>query len=427
MTSESRFSFKGLLGRLLGKSDGVSLSHPSDLVNWNDTGDTAVTPDTVMRISTVYACDRIIKESIASSPLRVYKQEKQAGGKTKLVELEDHPLSVLLNTEPAPGMPAFMWKELLQHWLNMRGNAYCFKVESRRRIVALIPMNPDRMQVRVLPDGTKAYKYYRLDGSTKEFRHEEVWHLMSASEDGKVGKSPIDYLRDSFDNAMSAAKYASRSMRNDGATGIVFTFQGKLKPETREAMKKDFDENQAGPTNAGKPLLMEEGGTASRLNLTMAQMQFIESRKYSRSEIASIFRVPAHMVGDLERATFSNIEHQSLEFVGYTMRPWARRWEGSLLIDPVAWYNEPGLTVKYDLDDLQVADRKSRYEAHSSAINAGWLNRNEVREQEGYNPEEGLNKFLEPTNMKKPGEAGGNPNDPNNRNPPDPNNPPAKE
>lgn len=408
MTSASRFSFKAAVSWLFGKSEGVTLSHPSDLVNWNDFGQ-VMSPETAMRISTVYACDRVIKESVASVPICIYRKE----GKKK-VELEDHPLAILLNTEPAPGMSWFLWREILQHHLNMRGNAYCFKVTSRRRIVALIPLMPDRMIVTPKPDGTKKYEYYQTNGRLKEFPPEEIWHIIGMSENGMMGKSPIDYLSDSFSNALDAIRYASQSMKNDGATGVTLEVPGKLKPDTREALKKDWAENKAGAANAGKPLLLEEGLKASRLNLTMAQMQFIESRKFSRNEIASIFRVPPHMVGDLERATFTNIEHQSLEFVGYTVRPWARRWEASLLIDPLAWYNEEGLYAQFNLDELNVSDRKSRYEAHSSAINAGWLNRNEVREVEGYNPAPTLDKFLEPTNMKGPGEAGGNPNDPNN-------------
>lgn len=422
MTSVNRFSFKGFVSRILGKAEGVVLSHPADLVNWNDSGGT-VDAGTAMRISTVYACDRVIKESMASVPIRIYRKE----GKKK-TELEDHPLSVLLNREPSPGISYFLWRETLQHHLNLRGNAYCLKVTSRRRIVAMIPLDPNRMVVDYRWDGTKKFKYYLANGKVREFAEEEIFHLVGMSEDGRCGKSPIDYLKDSFSNALDAARFAANSMKNDGATGVTLEHPGKLRAETREALRKDWAENKAGAANAGKPLLLEEGLKASRLNLTMAQMQFIESRKYSRTEIAAIFRVPPHMVGDLERATFSNIEHQGVEFVGYTIRPWARRWEASLLIDPVAWYNEDGLLAQFDLDELYVSDRKSRYESHSSAINAGWKSRNEAREEEGYNPEPGLDKFLEPTNMKGPGQQGGNPNDPNNPNKPsDPGNGPQKE
>lgn len=418
MTSASRFSFKSLassLGRWLSKAEGVSLSHPSDLVQWNDATGGSITPDGAMRIVAVYACDRIIKESIASVPLRVYRLTVNG-----MKEITDHPLFTLLNFEPSPGMSAFIWKETLQHYLNLRGNAYCLRVESRRRIVALIPIHPDRVFPEVQKDGTKRYKIYSSDGRYKWFAQEEIWHLVGMSDDGMVGKGPIDYLKDAFGIASDAMQFAARSMKNDGATGITLEHPGKLKPETRDALKKDWAENKAGAANAGRPLLLEEGLKASRLNLTMVQMQFLESRQFSRTEIASIFRVPPHMIGDLERATFSNIEQQGIEFVGYTVRPWARRWEASLALDVVSWYNEPDLLVMYDLDELSQGDRKTRYDAYSSAILAGWMNRNEARQSEGYETKPGLDKFIEPSNAKKPGEGGGDPNDPLNKPQPQP-------
>lgn len=406
--SANRFSFKGLVGRLLGKADGLSLSHPSDLVNWNDSGG-IVDAGTAMRISAVYSCVRVVGEAIASVPLEVYRKTDMGREKA-----EDHPLWKLLHDNPAPNMTSFLWRQVLQRHLDLRGNAYCLKVESRRRIVALIPIHPDRVVVDVQRDGSKLFKVYGCDGRYKVYDQTQIFHIVGVSDDGIIGQSPIDILNDTFSAARNAEKYASRAFKNDGATGIVFSFQGKLKPEIREALKKDWKENHAGGENAGRPLLLEEGASASRLNLSLSQMQFIESRKLSRTEIASIFRVPPHMIGDLERATFSNIEHQSLEFVAYTVRPWATRWEASLMLDIVAWYNEPDLFVEFDLDDLARGDIKSRYEAYSSGINAGWLTRNEARVDENRNKIEGLDKPLEPTNMRGQGQLGGNPKDPNN-------------
>lgn len=406
--SANRFSFKGLVGRLLGKADGISLSHPADLVNWNDSGG-IMDAGTAMRISAVYSCVRVVGEAIASVPLEVYRRTDEGREKA-----EDHPLWKLLHDNPAPNMTSFLWRQVLQRHLDLRGNAYCLKVESRRRIVALIPIHPDRVVVDVQRDGSKLFKVYGRDGRYKVYDQTQIFHIVGVSDDGIIGQSPIDILNDTFSAARNAEKYASRAFKNDGATGIVFSFQGKLKPEIREALKKDWNENHAGGENAGRPLLLEEGASASRLNLSLSQMQFIESRKLSRTEIASIFRVPPHMIGDLERATFSNIEHQSLEFVAYTVRPWATRWEASLMLDIVAWYNEPDLFVEFDLDDLARGDIKSRYEAYSSGINAGWLTRNEARVDENRNKIEGLDKPLEPTNMRGQGQLGGNPKDPNN-------------
>lgn len=407
MMNESRYSFKNIVGRLFGKSEGVSMSHPSDLVNWNDAGG-VLDAGVAMRISAVYSCVRVIGEAIASVPLEVFRKTEEGR-----VKAEDHPLWKLLHDSPAPGMSSFLWRQVLQGHLDLRGNAFCLIVESRRRIVALIPIHPDRVVVDIQRDGTKKFKVYNRDGGFKIYNQNEIFHLVGMSDDGIVGQSPIDTLNDTFSAARNAEKYASRAFKNDGATGIVFSFAGKLKPEIREALKKDWKENHAGGENAGRPLLLEEGASASRLNLSLSQMQFIESRKLSRTEIASIFRVPPHMIGDLERATFSNIEHQSLEFVAYTVRPWATRWEASLMLDIVAWYNEPDLFVEFDLDDLARGDIKSRYEAYSSGINAGWLTRNEARVDENRNKLEGLDKPLEPTNMKGQGQAGGNPNNPN--------------
>ena len=167
--SANRFSFKGLVGRLLGKADGLSLSHPSDLVNWNDSGG-IVDAGTAMRISAVYSCIRVVGEAIASVPLEVYRKTDMGREKA-----EDHPLWKLLHDNPAPNMTSFLWRQVLQRHLDLRGNAYCLKVESRRRIVALIPIHPDRVTVDVQKDGSKLFKVYNRDGHYKIFDQTQIF------------------------------------------------------------------------------------------------------------------------------------------------------------------------------------------------------------------------------------------------------------
>lgn len=399
-----------MLSSFLGKSEGQSISHPSDQVDWNDIRGMR----NVSSVVSVYAAVRVISESMGSVPLEVFR--RTGNGKEKAV---DHPLWQLLRIKPCRGMTPMTWRETLQRHLSLRGNAFCLKVLSRRRIIELIPIHPDRVTVLIMQDGTKKFRITNRNGTYVEKDETEIWHLMAMSDDGYVGMNPIDVLSDTFSIAYDAQLYASRSMKQDGATGISLEHPGKLKDDTREALKKSWQESHAGGKNAGKPLLLEEGLKANRVNLTMEQMQFIDTRKMQRSEIAAIFRVPPHMIGDLDRATFSNIEHQGIEFVSYTVRPWAVRWEEALLTDIISWYNEPDLFAEFDLDDLSRGDKKGRYGAYSQAIMAGWMTRNEARVEENMNKLDGLDEPLEPRNMQNPGgDPGEDPANPDGVKPP---------
>lgn len=392
--NENRFSFKKMLSRWLNKSEDGSISHPSEMVDWNNVS----LGRNVNGVVAVYTAVRIISESVGSVPLEVFR--RTGTGKERDMK---HPLWHLLRVQPCRGMTPMTWRETLQRHLSLRGNCFCLKVFSRRRIIELIPIHPDRVTVLISLDGVKTFRIHNRNGTYVEKGTDEIWHMFAMSDDGFIGMSPIDVLADTFSIAYEAQLYAAKSMKQDGATGITLSHPGRLKTETRDELKKSWTEQNAGGRNAGKPLLLEEGLTASRLNLTMEQMQFIETRKMQRSEIAAVFRVPPHMIGDLERATFSNIEHQGIEFVSYTVRPWAVRWEEALLTDIISWYNEPDLFAEFDLDDLSRGDKAGRYAAYSSAINAGWMVRNEARVEENMNKLEGLDEPLEPRNMQNPG------------------------
>lgn len=354
-----------------------------------------VSADNALRLAAVYASVRILAETMASLPFVLYRQRTD-GGKDKVT---DHWLYRLLAKRPNRYQNPFEWREMLQGHLALRGNAYNQIVaNSRGEITELVPIHPDRIKMELTPAGDYRYRVMDRLGSESIVPRGDIWHLRGLSSDGLMGMSPIELARESLGMALAAQDYGSRFFANDAKpTGGWIEFPGSFKDaEAKKVFRESYQQAQSG-ANRGKVLVLENGMKFHEVGVTNKDAQFLELRKFQITDIARLFRVPPHMIADLERATFSNIEQQSLEFVMHTMTPWAERWEASIESDLLLDGDE--LEVEFDFANLMRGDAASRSSYYQSGIQNGWLTRNEARIAENLNPLDGLDEPLRPLNM----------------------------
>jgi HK97 family phage portal protein len=352
-----------------------------------------VSTDSSMRVAAVYGCVRVIAETVGSLPLHIYR--RTANGKERA---DTHPLYRLLHDTPNPWQTAMEFREMMQAHLCLRGNAYAFINWIGPSMVGeLIPIHPDRVTVRQRPDMSLAYEVRRADGTPTTFEAEDIFHIRGLSSDGFTGRSVLDDARETIGVAISTQEYAGRFYANDATPSLAITLQGKLGPDGRKRFVDSWNETFAGSRNARRTVVLEEGAKVEPIAMTFDDAQFLETRKFQRSEIAGIFRVPPHLIGDLERATYGNIEHQSIEFVTHCIRPWLVRWEQAI---SKALFTAPGLYYpEHAVEGLLRGDIKSRYDAYAIGRTNGWLSANDIRALENMNPISGGEVYLTPLNM----------------------------
>ncbi|MGL5973053.1 MAG: phage portal protein, partial [Oscillospiraceae bacterium] len=298
----------------------------------------AVTERSSMQMTAVYACVRILSETVAELPIHIYRYKddgdpSRAGGKEKAF---DHPLYRLLHDEPNPEMSSFVFRETLMTHLLLWGNAYAQIIRNGKGdVVALYPLMPNKMTVDRDEHGQLYYQYNRsndeaptMKGITVRLSPSDVLHIPGLGFDGLVGYSPIAMAKNAIGMAIACEEYGAKFFANGAAPGGVLEHPGTIKDphRVREAWQSQF----GGSGNANKIAVLEEGMKYTPIGISPEQAQFLETRKFQINEIARIFRVPPHMVGDLEKSSFSNIDQQSLEFVKYTLNPWVVRWEQSI-------------------------------------------------------------------------------------------------
>lgn len=387
----------GFLTRLLEKR-----AHPASNIDWGDLfgrgGQTSagvdVTADKALTYAAYYACIRVISETIATLPLIVYKRSDR--GKERAPESS---LYNLLHHAPNPWMTSVEYRETkLAHTLSW-GNAYS-EIEFNRagNPVALWPLRPDRMTV--TKSGRELRYLYDLgDGEIRNLPARNIHHLRGLGNDGIVGYSPVRVAMQAIGLGLGTEEYGARFFGNGARPGLIVRHPGKLSQAAAERLKKSFEDEHKGLGMAHRTKVLEEGMEISTIGIPPEEAQFLETRKFQALEIARIFRVPPHMIGDLDRATFSNIEEQSLNFVIYTLRPWLVRDEQRLTADLLNDAEQKTLLIEYLVDGLLRGNIQARYQAYNTAINAGFFTRNEVRELENKNPLDGLDEPLMPLNM----------------------------
>lgn len=293
----------------------------------------AVTQRSAMQMTAVYSCVRILSEAIASLPLHLYRYT-ESGGKEKAT---DSPLYFLLHDEPNSEMTSFVFRETLMTHLLLWGNAYAQIIRNGKgEVTALYPLMPDRMTVDRDENGRLYYEYIVSSDdapinkkSTVRLPPYDVLHIPGLGFDGLVGYLPIAMAKNSIGMAIACEEYGSKFFANGAAPSGVLEHPGTIKDPSR--VRESWTQTFGGSSNAHKVAVLEEGMKYTPISISPEQAQFLETRKFQIDEIARIFRVPPHMVGDLEKSSFSNIEQQSLQFVKYTLEHWIIRWELSML------------------------------------------------------------------------------------------------
>ena len=363
----------------------------------------AVNERTAMQTTAVYACVRILAEAVASLPLHLYRY-KEDGGKERAI---GHPLYYLLHTEPNPEMTSFAFRETLMSHLLLWGNAYAQIIrDGVGRVLSLYPLLPSKMTVDRMPAGQLFYEY-RADTGPVILRPQDVLHIPGLGFDGLIGYSPIAMAKNAIGMAIATEEYGAKFFANGANPGGVLEHPGVVKDPKR--VRESWNAVYQGSGNAHRIAVLEEGMKFNAIGIPPEQAQFLQTRKFQINEIARIFRVPPHMVGDLEKSSFSNIEQQSLEFVKYTLDPWVVRWEQAIQKALLLPSEKRAYFAKFNVDGLLRGDYQSRMTGYATGRQNGWLSANDIRELEDMNripAELGGDLYLINGNMTKLADAG---------------------
>lgn len=364
-----------------------------------------------MQMTAVYSCVRILAEAVAGLPLHLYRY-KEDGGKERAI---DNNLYHLLHDEPNKEMSSFIFRETLMTHLLLWGNAYAQIIRNGKgEVVALYPLMPNKMQVDRNENGELYYIYTRssdeektMEGVTVYLTPRDVLHIPGLGFDGLVGYSPIAMAKNAIGLAIATEEYGAKFFANGAAPSGVLEHPGTIKDPSR--LRENWNSTFGGSANSGKVAVLEEGMKYTPISISPEQAQFLETRKFQIDEIARIFRVPPHMVGDLEKSSFSNIEQQSLEFVKYTLDPWVIRWEQSLSRALLNEDEKRKYFFKFNLEGLLRGDYESRMSGYAVARQNGWMSANDIRELENMDKipaEDGGDLYLINGNMLPLNKAG---------------------
>jgi HK97 family phage portal protein len=385
----------GLLAQraLSGDNDGYYATTPPV---WSVAG-VNVSGDAALRISTVFACRRILAETVGSLPCVMYRRTAN-DGKDRAAE---HPLYDLLHDEPNDEQSAQEWFELMTGWAAIRGTARSEIIGGQRGMVdQLVPYQPQlwkRETVRTSTGSAIRYDLRNRDGiGSRKLLPDQVFTLRGMSDDGIQGLAIGDLAADTFGVALAAERHAARSFGTAPHPAMTFELPvgQRLGDEAYERLQKDLAKHAGAGGN--RALILEDGAKANAYGMTNEDAEFLATRQFTVNEICRWFRIPPHMVADLERSTNNNIEHQGIEFVIYTMLPWFRRWEQAigrqLIVARRTFFAE------FLVAGLLRGDLKSRYEAYAIARSWGWMSVNDIRRLENENAILGGDDYRQPMN-----------------------------
>lgn len=343
-------------------------------------GGMSVTEDTALTYSAVWACVRVLSETIAALPWHVYR--KTASGR----EDADGGLSWLLDTQPNPEMTAISFREALVAHALLWGNGYAEIVrDAANRVSELYLLTPDRVDVKRRDDGALYYEL-RLDDSTRRvLAPSNVFHLHGLGFDGLVGYSPVRMAARSIGLGIAQDTFGQAFYGNGTTFGGTVEVPSNMNPQQISDMESYLNGKHGGPEKAFRVRVMAAGMKYSNTNMPMTDAQFLESRRFSVNEIARWYRVPPHKIADLERSTNNNIEHQSIEFVTDTLLPWLRRLEKEANTKLIGYRAQGNVYTKFNVNALLRGDSKSRAEFYRTMTQIGAMSINEVRALEELN------------------------------------------
>ena len=365
-----------------------------------------VDEESALKISTVYACVKVISETIASLPLNLLKELTNGDSE----KAKQHPLYTILKDVPNSEMSSFTFREMLMTNLLLWGNAYALiKRNKNGEITELYPLKSKNMVVeRDAVSNNIKYTYTNNRGITKTYSPKQIFHIPAFSFDGIIGVSPITYAREAMGLALATEEFGARFFGNGARPGGVLEHPGVLKDP--EKLRESWNKVYQGTANSHKVAVLEEGMKYHEIGMSPEDSQFLQTRSFQIAEICRIFRVPPHMVGDLSRSTFSNIEHQSIDFVVHTIRPWLVRWEQAITRALLSEEERTIYYAKFNVDGLMRGDFVTRMNGYAIARQNGWMSANEIRALENMNKipaDQGGDLYLLNGNMITAMNAGG--------------------
>lgn len=356
----------------------------------------SVSVDSAMALPIVYTCVSLLSRTVASLPLILYRRLER--GKERAT---DHALYRVLRDLPNPEMTAYDLHAALMSHLALWGNAYCEIVRNAGGdVVELWPISPQRVTWKRLAPGKLLYEI-DMDGTRIGLRGDQVMHLRTLSADGKKGYSFITQAREEISLGIAAREYGSRFFGQDGRPGGVLTHPGSLSQDALDRLRSSWEAAHTGLTNSHRVAILEEAMTFTPTTLPPEDMMFLQTRDFTRKEIAGWFHIPPHMVGDTERSTSwgTGIESQAQGFLTFTLVPWLTSWQQEINRSLLTPTERETYFAEYMTNALLKVDTQARYEAYAKGRNWGWLSVNDVREIENLNPIEGGDVYLSPLNM----------------------------
>jgi HK97 family phage portal protein len=350
-----------------------------------------VNADTTLALSSAYRAMWVLSTSIASLPLNVYDTD----GKTVKLSVS-HEVNVLLNRKPHDLYTPFTFKQTMMMHLLTNGNCYIKKKKNAYNQVTELLILP-LSEVTVFYDENREQKYFKY--KSKEYTSTEIIHIVGMGFDGLVGKSPIAVSRDNIGLSLASQQYGSKVFKNGVFSSGAVEVPNVMKDDSYARFKESLNTSYGGLANAGKPMILEGGATYKQLKLDVQDAMFIEQRKMNVYEIARIYGVPPHILFQLDKSSFNNIESLGIEFVRYTLRAWCEMIESAFNCDLLRTDDFGKREVRFNLDAMLRGDSKSRAEYYKNMFNIGAFSPNDILTSEGFNEYEGGADKYVPLNM----------------------------
>ena len=380
-----------------GGTDAAANQKLADFIKGTDLDDSAgisVSEESALTTTAVYACVKVIAESIASLPLHLMREEKRVKTRAR-----DHPLYGVLHDLANEETTSLNFRETMLASLLLWGNGYARVERKAGHVTALWFLKPSRMEVKRDSDSGRLIYRYTAENSLQavDFEAREIFHVIGFSLDGIKGISPIRQARQTIGLTMATEEYGAKFFTNGARPGGVLETAGVVKDPER--LRASWNAQFQGSRNGHRVAVLEEGVKYHTIGIPPDEAQFLETRKFQLAEICRIFRVPPHMIADLDRATFSNIEHQAIEFVQHTLRPWIVRFEQAIYKCLLSTEERHIYYARFNVDGLLRGDYASRMQGYAVGRQNGWLSANDIRELEDLNPIEGGDVYLVNGNM----------------------------
>lgn len=382
---------------MIAQTDNRILWLPGEERHWDDelasrsSAGVRITPDNALQVTAVFACLRILGETVASLPLHVL--ERLERGKRQAREL---PLYRMLHQQPNAWQTSFEWREQAVMHIGLWGDAFS-EITGAGANTQLIPLHPSRMKIERLENGRLRYKFREDKGTETVYSQDQILHIRGPSDDGVHGISIVESCKDAIALARACELHGAKFFGNGARPGFVLSTDGQLNAEAREQLRSQWDRRHGGVGNAHTTAVLTGGLKPYDLpQINNTDAQFIDARRYQLEEIARLFRVPMHLLGVMNGG-YGSIEHAGLDFVQHTILPWLRRFESAFMRDLID--DDERYQVEFDVRGLLRGDAASRSAYYKSLWDIGALSTNDILELENRNPVEGGDERYRPLNM----------------------------